>query len=209
MNYTVIDNIWKCSLCDRSFSSRQATTSHIHRTHSKPGISYGGHQKGTPSWNKGLTKETDKRVEKNGISVSASMKGKKGRLHSEETKRKISLKMSINNKGGRSKWYEVAGQKVQGTWERNCALIFEEKKINWQKLKTNQHTFAYEMHGKVKNYTPDFYLKDYDVYLEIKGYWWGNDKEKMNIILEKYKDKKIIVVEKEKYEKILRGELVW
>lgn len=209
MTYKQINNFWKCCLCEKNFNSRQAVTSHIHRTHTKPGISYGGHKKGNPSWNKGLTKFTDKRVEKNGQSVSKSKKGKKGRPHSEETKRKISLKLSINNKGGKSKWYNVAGQKVQGTWERNCALKFEELKVVWEKLKTNQHTFEYEMEGKTKNYTPDFYLKDYDVYLEIKGYWWGKDKEKMNIILEKYKNKKIIIIEKEQYEKILRGELVW
>lgn len=39
--------------------------------------------------------------------------------------------------------------------------------------------------------------------------WWGNDREKMSIVLEKYKEIKIIVVEKDKYEKLLRGELVW
>ena len=209
MSYKQEGNNWVCCLCDRYFSSRQATTSHIHRTHVKPGISYGGHTKGKPAWNKGLTKLTDQRVNKNALSVSKSTKGRKGRPHSDETKLKISLKMSINNKGGKSKWYEVAGQKVQGTWERNCALKFEEKNIVWEKLKTNQHTFQYEMNGKLKSYTPDFYLKEYDVYLEIKGYWWGEDRKKMDIVLEKYKDKKIIVIEKEKYEKILQGELVW
>ena len=209
MNYKQVENIWMCFLCDRSFGSRQSVTSHIHRTHSKPGVSYGGHQKGNPAWNKGLTKQTDKRVEKNAVSVSKAMTGKIGKKHTEETKRKISLKMSINNRGGRSKWYEVAGQKVQGTWERNCAMKFEEQNIVWEKLKTNQHTFSYEINGKMRSYTPDFYLKDYDVYLEIKGRWWGDDRKKMDIVLEKYKDKKIIVVEKEKYEKILEGELVW
>ena len=209
MNYKQNNNDWLCCSCDRIFTSRQAVTSHIHRTHVKPGISYGGHKKGNPSWNKGLTKSTDKRVEKNAIAVSNATKGKIGKRHSEETKRKISLKMSINNKGGKSKWYEVAGQKVQGTWERNCALKFEEKNIVWEKLKINQHTFQYEMNDKLRSYTPDFYLKEYDVYLEIKGHWWGEDRKKMDIILEKYKDKKIVIVEKEKYEKILQGELVW
>ncbi len=132
-----------------------------------------------------------------------------GKNHTEETKKKISEKLSINNKGGRSKWYDVADQRVQGTWERNVALKFEELGIKWRKLKTNHDVLKYEMDGKVKSYTPDFYLEDYDIYLEIKGYWWGNDKEKMRIVLETYKDKRILIVEKEQYEKILQGELVW
>lgn len=41
-------------------------------------------------WNKGLTKETDERVRKFGISLSKSQKGLPGTKHSEETKQKIS-----------------------------------------------------------------------------------------------------------------------
>jgi len=168
-----------------------------------------GHQKGNPAWNKGLTKETDSRVLENSIALSNATKGRPGRLHSDETKRKLSQKASVNNKGGRCKWFEVASQKVQGKWEQNVALKFEELHIKWVKLKTNQYTFEYTMDDKIRSYTPDFYLPDYDIYLEIKGRWWGRDKEKMNLVLEKYKDKKIIVIEKDNYEKILRGELVW
>lgn len=132
-----------------------------------------------------------------------------GKTHTAESKRKISEKLSINNKGGRAKWYEVAGQKVQGTWERNIALKFEELGVKWKKLKTNRDTLEYVMDGKVRHYTPDFYLPEYDVLLEVKGYWWGRDREKMGIVLETHKNKDIFIVEKEQYEKILQGELVW
>lgn len=132
-----------------------------------------------------------------------------GKKHTEESKRKISEKLSINNKGGRSKWYEVAGQKVQGTWERNVALKFEELGIKWKKLKTNKDTLKYTMDNKVRSYTPDFYLEDYNVLLEIKGHWWGRDKEKMDIVLKTYPNKNIVVVEKLQYERLLQGELVW
>lgn len=202
MTYYQLNEKWICKECQREFNTRQATTSHIFRTHTNNGKAQGGHQVGKPAWNKGLT----------GVQVSP-MKGKPGsftgRKHTEETKRKISQKMSINNKGGRSKWYEVAGQKVQGTWERNVALKFEEMNIKWEKLKTNRHTFDYVIDNKTRCYTPDFYLKDFDTYIEVKGRWWGNDREKMDIVLKTYPDKKIIIVEKDDYEKILRGELVW
>ena len=209
MHYHQLNDKWVCELCERELTSRQAVTSHIYRTHTNPGISFGGHQKGKPAWNKGLSKETDERVLENSIALSLATKGRPGRPHTEQSKRKISLAKSINNRGGRCKWFEVAGQKVQGTWEQNAALKFEELGIEWIKLKTNQHTFDYEMDGKIKCYTPDFYLPTYNVYLELKGRWWGRDKEKMELVLEKYKDTKIVVIEKDNYEKLLRGELVW
>ena len=133
-NYYQLNDKWVCKECQREFNSRQATTSHIYRTHTNPGVSFGGHQVGKPAWNKGLSKETDNRVANNALAVSISTKGRPGRPHTTESKRKISQKLSINNKGGRAKWYEVAGQKVQGTWERNVALKFEELGIEWKKL---------------------------------------------------------------------------
>lgn len=210
MKYYELNGKWFCCNCGRDFKTIQATTSHIYRAHVIPGQSTGGgHIVGTPAWNKGLSKETDIRVKK----YAATQKGKpgtfNGRTHTISSRKKISAARSINNKGGRCKWFEVAGQKVQGTWERNMAMKFEELHIQWEKLKTNRHTFEYEMDGKTRCYTPDFYLPTTDIYIELKGRWWGRDREKMDLVLEKYKDRKIVVVEKDDYERFLRGELVW
>ena len=200
--YYQLGTKWICKECQREFNSRQATTSHIYRTHTNPGVSFGGHQIGNPAWNKGLT----------GVQVSPT-KGKPGtftgRHHTEETKRKISQQLSINNKGGRCKWYEVSGQKVQGTWERNVALQLDAIGVAWSKLTLKKDTLEYVMGSKVRRYTPDFYLPTFDIYLEVKGHWWGRDKEKMDIIRNTYPEKKIIILEKELYEKFLGGELVW
>jgi hypothetical protein len=194
------------------FCGKECKNANSHRNHERLCIKnenrkYVSHTLGKPAWNKGLRKEVDARVARPqfiGRRFGASLTG-----HSEETRKKISQRMSINNKGGRSKWYEVAGQKVQGTWERNIASKFQELGIEWIKLKTNRDVLEYRMDGKLKHYTPDFYLPAYNVYLEIKGYWWGRDKEKMDIVLETHNDKRILIVEKEQYEKILQGELVW
>ena len=141
---------------------------------------------------------------KNGMLGKTGSSGKGSTPEKEaERIRKISEKLSINNKGGRAKWYTVAGQNVQGTWERDIATKFEHLNIRWIKLKTNKDTLKYEMNGKIRSYTPDFYLPDYDMYVEVKGFWWGNDKEKMKKVLETYPDKNIVVVEKEEYQEIM------
>lgn len=202
----------QCTFCSKQCKSSVAYKQHYVRCNDNPNrILYKptGKPKGYKPWNTGLSKDTDERV----LRHSNTLKGKVGtflgKKHTTESKRKISQKLSINNKGGRSKWYEVAGQKVQGTWERNVALKFEELGIVWKKLKTNRDTLEYVMDDKIRCYTPDFYLPDYDVFLEIKGRWWGRDKEKMEIVLKTYPNKNIVIVEKEQYNKILGGELVW
>lgn len=174
-----------------------------------------GHPLGHTPWNKGLTKETDERVALMGKSVSATIQKQildgtyKPRRMGEESRKKLSERQSLQNSGGRSKWFEVNGIKVQGTWERDIAIKLTEMGINWIKPKTNNFIFKYEMDNKIRSYSPDFYLPEFDVYLEIKGYWWGRDREKMDLVLSQYPDKKIVIVEKKEFELIMGGEQVW
>lgn len=168
---------------------------------SNPDRKYVSQTIGKDAWNKGKTQDefpSLARPKQKGKHFGSALTG-----HTEETKRKISEKLSINNKGGRAKWYDVAGQRVQGTWERNIAIKLTELSIAWIKLKTNKDTLQYVMDGKIRHYTPDFYLPEYDMYVEIKGYWWGNDKEKMKLVLETHPDKKIAIVEKDEYNEIM------
>ena len=99
---------------------------------------------------------------------------------------------------------------MQGTWERNLAQKFEEYDIQWEKPRTNQQIWKYlGADNKYHSYSPDFYLPEFDTYIEVKGYWWGNDKEKMDLIKRLYPNRKLLIVEKEEYKKIMDGELVW
>ena len=198
-----------CKFCKKECKSLSSLGNHQSKCPLNYDRNYISYTLGKPAWNKGLSKETDDRVKKYGDTQRGKIGSFTGKTHSAETRKMISKKLSINNKGGRCKWYTVAGQSVQGTWEQNAALKFEEMGIEWIKLKTNQHTFDYEMDGKIRCYTPDFYLPTYNVYLELKGRWWGRDREKMDAVLEKYKETRIIIIEKDNYEKLLRGELVW
>lgn len=144
------------------------------------------------------------------VSTALRLQYSNGRLPNKPNKafcEQLSINQSLNNKGGRCKWFEVSGIKVQGTWERDIAIKLNESSIKWEKIR--DYPFRYIRDNKEHRYSPDFYLPDYNCYLEVKGHWWGNDKEKMNLVISQNSDKKIYIIDKDEYTKIMRGELVW
>lgn len=68
--------------------------------------------------------------------------------------------------------HEYKGVKLHGKWELRYAQYLDEKNIRWFRP-TEQ--FAYAFEGKQRKYTPDFYLPDEDLYVEIKGYVTSKD----------------------------------
>lgn len=72
---------------------------------------------------------------------------------------------------------------------------FNARGIAWERCKP----LKYVLDGKTKNYTPDFYLPAFDLYVEIKGRWWGNDRNKMDAVIKQHPDKKFFIIEKEQY----------
>lgn len=123
----------------------------------------------------------------------------------KEARKQLSIEQSTYNRGGKSKWYEVSGQKVQGTWERNVAEKFNELGIKWVRPKLDLAAWPYVLNGKLSRYTPDFYLPDLNLFLEIKGHWWGDDKNKMKAVIKQHSDKQILIIEKEQYNQLLKG----
>jgi len=201
--YTALPNgNFKCNLCGKNYSKKGIGT-HIWRSHGE-GKSHNPN-KNRVAWNKGLTKETDDRVKKNGESISKNPGGFLGKIHSQKSKEKISKKLSLNNKGGRCKWFEVEridGIKfnVQGTWERDFVKVLNILDDNWIKIGigNKNHSFKWiDDEGKNHIYSPDFYSPKLKKYFEIKGYWWGNDKRKMELVLEQNEINIEIVKKKE------------
>jgi hypothetical protein len=219
-----IDGQYKCVSCDFISTNKKSVSGHWWRFHTEKGRNHkstviatnngnGRDYLKSPIWNKGLTKETDTRIEKIAKTYSERIKfgintaGFKGKHHTPETKQIISKKLSVNNKGGRCKWFNVDGQSVQGTMEKAVAEKLSLLRVRWIKLKVNRDTLEYIINGVIRHYTPDFYLPDYNIYLEVKGFWLGNSKEKMAIVKETHLDKNIQIIEGEDYletlEKIL------
>ena len=121
---------------------------------------------------------------------------------SEETRKKISEKLSLNNKGGRSKWFVFKKKngdliKVQGKMEFTFSKILEKIDEDWIKLSISNkhHSLKWiDSEGRLHTYTPDFYSPKYNKYYETKGHYWGNDFKKMEIVKEQNKDKIIKIV---------------
>lgn len=209
---------YRCPSCEKEYTKKGIGT-HIWRAHTKEGQAFVENQ--TPYigfseghriiWNKGLTSDTDDRVKriaknlKDGYTSGRITPSMKGKNHTKEAKLKISEKLSRNNKGGRCKWYMVEGQKLQGTWEREVAKKLSSFGIIWRKLSLQRDSLKYIKQGKEHYYTPDLFLQEYNCFLEIKGYWWGDDKEKMRLVCEQHTtfSKQVVIIEKEQYDCLL------
>jgi hypothetical protein len=192
-----------CVFCSKQIKSVSSYRQHYVRCKDNPNkieCKPGMGMLGKTGWNKGLTKETDERVRINSENAAKVMRKqyaegiRKIKPMSKENRRKLSERQSLFNTGGKSKWYSVAGQKVQGTYEKKFAESLEEQNIRWEKIKTNNHIFSYISDNKEKTYAPDFWLPELSVYVEIKGYWWGDDENKMRTVKNFHQDKNVIII---------------
>ncbi len=177
--FKVGDNKYKCPYCN-VIRKKMGIGFHIWRTHTEKGkkhktIGFKGHK----PWNYKLTKETDERVRiqaenssKNMIEICKKKKenNPKHKFFPDSTYKKLSIEQSLKNRGGRSKWFIVNGQKVQGTYEKRLAEKMNLLKIKWHKPIINTEIFKYKIDNKIRNYTPDFYLLEYNIFLKVKGY---------------------------------------
>ena len=146
------------------------------------------YQKGYPPWNKGLTKESDKRVEK----MSNTLKERYKRegfwtkvIISDEQKKKLSeiqqerIKNGCKIGSGHAKkyWYDspIAGRvSLDGTWELQTAIFFDGSELKWRR---NTRLFKYNKDdGSIGFYKPDFYVYNWKTYIEVKG-WEDVDDE--------------------------------
>lgn len=124
---------------------------------------------------------------------------------SEETKRKISqahIERIASGKGnhGKGQWfYRETNEWVylRSSYELGTALFLEVNNIEWQ-YEPKPFTLTILQNGKSKqtSYKPDFYLPEYDTYIEVKGYWYRQSKIKFEAFLNQYPEIDIQVWDK-------------
>lgn len=62
-----------------------------------------------------------------------------------------------------------------GSWEKLIADLLTQNNIHWVK---EQYSFNYTFNNSTHLYYPDFYLPDYNLYIEVKGMVTDKDKAK-------------------------------
>jgi rubredoxin len=168
-----------CSVCGKVFNPEEKQAYCGHKSHCGKSlvarnISEDGRKR--QGWSRGLTKETDSRIKK----YAESLKGKThlGHPHTQESRDKMSLSRCkyIQRSGGNVPYYDVqCGDqivKVQGSWERRIA-----EKLNSMGIRWERRVIRFD---KIRRYTPDFFLIDLGVFLEVKGLLKKNDIDKMS-----------------------------
>lgn len=97
--------------------------------------------------------------------------------------------------GGRGKGGYIDGIWMDSTWEIDLANRLNSLSIKWER-DTGKHRLTYaDINGEERKYYPDFYLPDYDLYVEVKGYWTSETRQKMNSVIERNEQIKIIILE--------------
>jgi hypothetical protein len=88
----------------------------------------------------------------------------------------------------------VDGKQVSmdSTWEVVMAMRLDELNIKWERDENMKLPYLMRS-GRKRNYIPDFYLPEYDAYIEVKGYMTESAKHKMKSVLE-INDVKIIML---------------
>ena len=168
-----------CPLCGKWFS-KFGIASHIERSH------YSNYP--DCSWNRGLTKETDERVKKNTDSLKKYFHKNgshwTGRKHKKETKDKISKSkiQQLSNIPFYSKRCKVNGIILDSTYEKRFAESLNENNIEW--IRPKRWFKWIDKKQQTRRYLPDFYLPEYDVYIDTKNsYLMRKDREKIENVI--------------------------
>lgn len=115
-----------------------------------------------------------------------------GKTHTEKTKNKIREKaLASKHRRLRRKVVEYNGVLMDSTWELELAKRLDELKIKWSRPDPIPWI---DEEGITHNYFPDFYLEDYDIFLDPKNpHALKVQKKKIKMLLEQYNN--IVIIE--------------
>lgn len=148
------------------------------------------------------SQETLMKLKKSGVEVNKKYWTKEKKLeHSFLMKRVVTENpnsYSTYNISGRVKIYEYNGKKLKGKWELLVAKKLDEENIVWD---NEIEPIPYFWNGNWHLYFPDFYLKEFDFFIEVKGYERERDRCKWSYVKKPLlilKEKQIKEIEKNK-----------
>ena len=166
---------------------------------------------GKTSWNKGYTKETNERVLQGATAAKnnylSGRRSPKGATALSKLERSILAKKQgfggYRENAGRSKKFyykDSFGNTVclQSTYELKCAEILDKLGIRWVRPKHLKYDN--------KKYFPDFYLVDYNIFLDPKNDFLAKkDQEKIEKVCEQNNVIVLILTKDELDEKFIKN----
>lgn len=162
-----------CKYCGKECKGRNSLAQHQIRCSKNPDKIetqvVGFNEKGKVAWNKGLTKETDPRVAAYSDKVKVSLKGRVGRKHTDEEKqylRECAIKTGLGGFNMRRQRIKYNGKSLDSSYELIVAKSLDENNVLWERCDRFEY---HRPDGTLSHYTPDFYLPEYNVYLDPKN----------------------------------------
>lgn len=202
-----------CKFCNKLCKNINSLTQHQRLCPNNAERVYISHTIGIRSWNNGLTKDTDERVAASSVALKTYYANhpaagccSKDFLGSEKHRLGSSKGGGYRENAGRSKKYKVNdsyGKEVvlQSTYELETSIILNEMGINWIRPKSL-------LYDNRKRYYADFYLVEYDVWLDPKNdYKAKQDEEKIKKVIEQ-NNVKLYVLLKHQLTKEYIGSLI-
>jgi len=183
-----------CIYCKRECKNKNSQVNHQRYCQENPNrvlspFAIHKRPKGTIPWNKGLTKENAPQLTRSDdmkLHLSLVVKGialtpEKETLRRQKIRDKINKRYALGweSTAGRCVKYDyaspIAGKiKVDGTWELEVAKYFDRLGLTWNR---NKKRFPYiKPDGKNATYQPDFFILEWNTFLEVKGYETDLDK---------------------------------
>ena len=154
--------MFNCKFCQRLLSRKCSLTKHESSCFSNPNRIH------KVSWKKGKTKEELPHLQRSTETKLKISEKSKGRKHTEESKSILSKIAKERGFGGitQSRWIDYKGKKLGSSYELTVAKSLDENNIKWDTCKRFNYI---DPNGKARTYTPDFYLPEYNVYLDPKN----------------------------------------
>ena len=96
------------------------------------------------------------------------------------------------------KFYEDLGLRLRSGWEANVARIFKAMGFH---LEYEPKTF---MLSDGTTYTPDFFIHETGEFIEVKGWWRGDAKAKVELFQSDYPGLPFDVISGSKYKELVK-----
>jgi DNA polymerase III alpha subunit len=154
-------------------------------------------ENGGVTWNKGLTKENNETLAKNGLKISAALIGRTmesihGKEKADEIKESLSKRMSGRGNhmfgkpspNGKRGYRKDLGHYVRSTWEADFARILKLLEIEY--IYEKESFYLNDGEGWEGHYTPDFYIPSENKFYEIKGWMRELDQKKIDLFTKQY-----------------------